>query len=278
MKTETANRISVLFIIFIILFFFTGEKASAFRQNNGERGEGRGYHHNSGQKQQPSYRHQTRPEKHYRPKHRPEKHYRPKHRPEKHYRPEHRSERYYRPKYYRPKYYRPKHYRPQPRHIPRNRPRYRHYRKHHRNRPNVHFNFGTLFFPWAGFVPVPGTVVVSLPPDCARVSVGDSFYYQHEGTYYKPVPSGYIVVDPPLQSEPETVVMPPSAAENEYTSVTAQLLNVRTGPGFHYPVLQQVQRGDFLYIKGKQNGWLYVQTSGGKSGWVVTRYTAKWEG
>lgn len=56
--------------------------------------------------------------------------------------------------------------------------------------------------------------------------------------------------------------------------VTAQLLNVRSGPGLENPSIRQVPNGTVLSIQGNAPGWYYVKTSDELYGWVMTQYTA----
>lgn len=54
--------------------------------------------------------------------------------------------------------------------------------------------------------------------------------------------------------------------------VTTQELNVRTGPGYDYPVVEIVVNGDELQVVGTNNDdtWIEVITTTGVQGWVVT--------
>ncbi len=184
---------------------------------------------------------------------------------------------------YRPHYRPPVHnHRPAVHH----RPPVRYHRSHH---PGVHIGLGANFFwPWFGYYPgwgaasvfvspPIGTVLVSLPLGCSTVSAGGTMYYYNDGVYYKEVPSGYVVTEPPAEAN-IPVVTPPLSGGSCQTSVTTQVLNVRSGPGFHYPVIRQVVLGDSLTVRGESEGWLYVETPGGQLGWVVTRFTARWNG
>lgn len=56
--------------------------------------------------------------------------------------------------------------------------------------------------------------------------------------------------------------------------VTAQLLNVRSGPGLENPAVLQVPNGTVLSIQGNAPGWYYVRTTDNLYGWVMTQYTA----
>ncbi|MFW2368330.1 MAG: SH3 domain-containing protein [Desulforhopalus sp.] len=54
---------------------------------------------------------------------------------------------------------------------------------------------------------------------------------------------------------------------------TAQLLNIRSGPGVGEMVTSQVQQGAILDVIGAAPDWLYVRTENGSYGWVMARYT-----
>jgi len=56
--------------------------------------------------------------------------------------------------------------------------------------------------------------------------------------------------------------------------VTAQMLNVRSGPGLENPAISQIPNGTVLSIEGNAPGWYYVRTSDSLYGWVMTQYTA----
>lgn len=56
--------------------------------------------------------------------------------------------------------------------------------------------------------------------------------------------------------------------------VTAQMLNVRSGPGLGNPALRQIPNGTVLSIQGNAPGWYYVKTADNLYGWVMTQYTA----
>jgi uncharacterized protein YgiM (DUF1202 family) len=56
--------------------------------------------------------------------------------------------------------------------------------------------------------------------------------------------------------------------------VTAQMLNIRSGPGLGNPSVRQVPNGTVLSIQGSAPGWYYVKTSDNFCGWVMRQYTA----
>jgi uncharacterized protein YraI len=117
-----------------------------------------------------------------------------------------------------------------------------------------------------------GTIFLTLPFGCAGFYIGGSIYYYYDDVYYRPVPSGYVVVAPPAGA----VVSQTVSGEVEYTqvSVTASLLNVRSGPGPGNAVIRQVRKGEILDVAGESGGWLYVVLPDGTEGWIDARYTA----
>ncbi len=74
-----------------------------------------------------------------------------------------------------------------------------------------------------------------------------------------------------IEKSPTVINMPESKIGKAV--VTVELLNVRTGPGKNYPVIQQVCRNSNLIINGISEGWLYVKLPGGGYGWVMQEFT-----
>jgi len=116
-----------------------------------------------------------------------------------------------------------------------------------------------------------GSLFLSLPLGCFGFYVGGSIYYYYDDVYYQPVSSGYIVVSPPAVAVPQI-----ASGEVEYTqvSVTAALLNVRSGPGASHPVFRQVRRGEILTVAEESDGWIYIELGDGEKGWIDARYAA----
>ena len=124
-----------------------------------------------------------------------------------------------------------------------------------------------------GYVVVPapiGVVLSVLPPGFQVVIAGSSTYYRYGGVYYRPVPTGYMVVQEPVFERPS----PMTAAEGDRVTVTANILNVRSGPGLHHAVLTRIHWGTVVVVRGCADGWLYVDVPGGTAGWVMTVYTS----
>ena len=72
------------------------------------------------------------------------------------------------------------------------------------------------------------------------------------------------------------VVSPPhdSGIFDGSVMVTAQLLNVRTGPGLEEPLIRQLSYGTVLSVYGSSPGWYYVNLPGNQYGWVMAQFTA----
>jgi uncharacterized protein YgiM (DUF1202 family) len=112
-----------------------------------------------------------------------------------------------------------------------------------------------------------GAVIAAPPAGYGTVVVGGATYYDYNGDYYQYTPGGYVVVEPP------TAIPPPPATAGQRVSVTANTLNVRSGPGMGHPVIERVRQGIVLAVQGTAPGWLYVRTPSGKVGWVSEQYT-----
>jgi hypothetical protein len=135
----------------------------------------------------------------------------------------------------------------------------------------------------SGFIvvePPIGVVVVSLPVGYTRIWIGGVGYYSYGGVFYRRAPYGYVVVDPPadvvVEEEIPVIVQPTKPAVGK-VSVTASVLNVRTGPGLSYAVIYQIQEDYILEIHGRELGWLYVQLPNGEFGWVMLGFTSPME-
>jgi N-acetylmuramoyl-L-alanine amidase len=77
-------------------------------------------------------------------------------------------------------------------------------------------------------------------------------------------PTGTI---PDQNTEPSGIYMP--SGVNRSALVMKPLVNVRSGPGEHYPVLREVYYGYRLTIIGEENNWLAVQLPDSSKGWIA---------
>jgi type II secretory pathway component GspD/PulD (secretin) len=69
-------------------------------------------------------------------------------------------------------------------------------------------------------------------------------------------------------SEPDLVM-------NARVNVTAEQVEVRSGPGMHHPVRCQEKEGTVLIILADADEWLYVRMPTGGAGWVPVNATAR---
>lgn len=96
----------------------------------------------------------------------------------------------------------------------------------------------------------------------------------------------YSIIDnatrPPVTDyRAETRTYTPAVPPNPYSAtvsadsvmVTAQLLNVRTGPSLGTPSIRQIPYGTVLSIYDRSPGWYYVNLSGNQYGWVMAQFT-----
>lgn len=91
------------------------------------------------------------------------------------------------------------------------------------------------------------------------------------GTPPRPVPTH---PPRPVPNPPPSKLVAPDLVVRGKVSVTADTLNVRTGPGVNYPVVSRVHRGIILILKGRTSKWLYVLLPTGHYGWVYGLHTA----
>jgi hypothetical protein len=116
-----------------------------------------------------------------------------------------------------------------------------------------------------------GAAIVSLPFGFRTVGIGGGLYFEFGGTYYRRMPQGYVVVAPPVVNAP--VVYQNSVQISGNVTVTAPLLNVRSGPGMSFGVLDRVRAGENLAVMNRSGQWLYVRVPSGQVGWVLEPFT-----
>lgn len=122
-----------------------------------------------------------------------------------------------------------------------------------------------------------GAILASVPVGSLTFMLGGTPYWYYSGVYYRRVPSGYIVVDAP----PDAVISQESddrediaPAVGERVSITAQSLNVRSGPGRNHAVIAHLQYGTTLVVRGYAPGWFYVELPQGRFGWIMKKFTS----
>jgi uncharacterized protein YgiM (DUF1202 family) len=83
-----------------------------------------------------------------------------------------------------------------------------------------------------------------------------------------------VIVSPPVQYYSFSPAPLSEELVINRVSITTGLLNVRSGPGLETPVIDQVRLGEILDVIGASPGWLYIRTSSGEHGWVMTKFTS----
>lgn len=83
--------------------------------------------------------------------------------------------------------------------------------------------------------------------------------------------------------EPEEAVSTPAVQEvepvpepvvpaTEMVSVTASVVNIRSGPGTKNEVVTTVKMGDELEMLGQEGAWCNVKLSNGSEGWIYKKF------
>jgi uncharacterized protein YgiM (DUF1202 family) len=131
-----------------------------------------------------------------------------------------------------------------------------------------------------------GAVIADLPAGFRIVVSGGTRYFHFGDVYCRPHPRGFRVVAAPAvhrprprraEPRPRWNVPPPSASrhlpDRNWVTVTAEVLNVRSGPGKGHPVIGRVRQGRRLEVEDSAGGWSYVRLPHGRQGWVMNRFT-----
>ena len=64
-----------------------------------------------------------------------------------------------------------------------------------------------------------------------------------------------------------------AAAETLYVKQTIEgLLNLRTGPGVRFDILQRMHPGDRVLVLERKGTWFHVQHEDGRAGWASRNY------
>ncbi len=117
-----------------------------------------------------------------------------------------------------------------------------------------------------------GARVAGLPDECTVVYSRHNRYFYCDDVYYKPIDGGYVVVEePPVDYEKEVSV-------GAHVWIRADILNVRSGPGVQFDVINQLNKGDVVEVKGYDRNWYYVTLPNGRTGWVMSKFTGIYRG
>ncbi len=122
-----------------------------------------------------------------------------------------------------------------------------------------------------GYIVAPaplGATIPALPPAAILVTIDGEAYYNCSGVLYKQTPAGYLVVSEPVkQVDPEISV-------GCDLLVTADVLNVRSGPGLHFDPVGQLEKEKVVRVEAVSANWALVRLSDSSSGWIKIKYTA----
>lgn len=118
-----------------------------------------------------------------------------------------------------------------------------------------------------------GAIVASLPIGHVRVTIGGTGYFFADGLYYRPYPTGgYQVVEVPTPTV--TRVTPGAVMDTHQVLISVSALNVRSGPGLNFGIVEQVYQGVRVRVHGTSPGWYYIRTPDGRYGWIMMRFTS----
>jgi uncharacterized protein YgiM (DUF1202 family) len=83
-----------------------------------------------------------------------------------------------------------------------------------------------------------------------------------------------IIQSAPLVVHPQYVQVPtqPELVLRR-VSTTPELLNVRSAPDFSATISSQLQQDTILDVLGVTSNWLYIRTTKGQYGWIMSQYT-----
>lgn len=159
------------------------------------------------------------------------------------------------------------------------------HRQRHRHPPAGAFSFylsGVPFFYHSGIyyrqyddeyvvvrAPI-GARVRILPDGCSTIYSRGHSYYVCDEDYYQPFDDGYIVVEQPVYVDRDADI-----DVGDEVRVRVDTLNVRSGPGRHYDIVDQLYRGDIALVRDTKRGWLFIDLPGGSNGWVLREYVRR---
>ena len=106
-----------------------------------------------------------------------------------------------------------------------------------------------------------GSVVSSLPPYCTTVYDGGMPYYYSNGMYYRPYPSGYVVVPAPVEAP--VVVQQPATLYQPVVTAPVQSVNIEQA------VSPTTQGESFtVNVPNYKGGWTSVTLTRSGTGFI----------
>ena len=116
----------------------------------------------------------------------------------------------------------------------------------------------------------PGAVIDELPKGYSTIVVSGIVHYVNKGIYYRQVPSGYVIMEQP--QDPVTVKDLQKIPDGD-VMIVAGLLNVRSGPGTNFSVVQKIRQNMIVEIYGRAQDWLYIKLHSGEYGWIMEKFS-----
>jgi uncharacterized protein YgiM (DUF1202 family) len=111
-----------------------------------------------------------------------------------------------------------------------------------------------------------GARVRILPDNCSTLYLDGRRYYDCDEVYYEPDGDEYIVIERPSSHQY------PDVEIGDEVRIKAEYLNVRSGPGERYRVIDKLYRGDIVEVGGIDREWYYVRLPRGQYGWIMRDY------
>ena len=110
-----------------------------------------------------------------------------------------------------------------------------------------------------------GAIAASLPPNYGTVYAGGVPYYYYDGIYYRPCPSGYVVVPAPVTApavmqQPVTVAQPIMAAPVESANVVQPAAPTTQGEGITVNIPNY--KGSYTPVTLKRSGTGFIGPQG----------------
>ncbi len=142
------------------------------------------------------------------------------------------------------------------------------YRGHHA--PYNHYRYGhsyhsDSFLPLLGIGLLTGAVVGSMIYEPPR----------HQTVVYNTPPPVIIQSEPIVVTRPMASIAPQSEVVLRQVKITERIVNVRSGPGLDSTIIGQTVAGQNVDVIGAAPDWLYIRTSAGQYGWVMSQYTVE---
>ncbi len=115
-----------------------------------------------------------------------------------------------------------------------------------------------------------GATIGILPSGCSSFRINGRRYFNCADVYYEPYNDGFLVVESPVPVHRDRgkIVRP-----GDKVRITANTLNVRSGPGKRFRIVSKVYGGQIVKVDSVDRDWYYVIMPDGSYGWVMSKYT-----